>query len=64
VIERWKFNHEEKEKRRGEEIGAQCILKRRPAIYKHIAASLEAGPGELDSALTISTIKEESLKFK
>jgi len=45
-----------------EDIGAQCILKRPPAAYKHIAASLGAGPGEPQSALTISAIEGESLK--
>jgi len=47
---------------REEERGAQCILKRPPAAYKPIAAYQGAGPGELDLALTICTIKEESLK--
>jgi len=37
--------------------------KRPPAAYKPIAASQGAGPGEPDSALTISSVKEESLQF-
>jgi len=40
-------------KERGEEIGAQCILKRPPAAYQPIAAYQGAGPGEPDSALTV-----------
>jgi len=36
--------------------------KRPPAAYKPIAAYLGAGPGEPDSAPTINTIEEESLK--
>jgi len=43
-----------------EERGAQCILKCSPAAYQPIAASLGAGPGEPDSALTIRLSKGKS----
>jgi len=42
---------------REEKTGAQCILKRPPAAYQPIAASLGAGPGEPDSAPTIRLSK-------
>jgi len=45
---------------RKEERGAQCILNV-PQQLKPIAAYPGAGPGEPDSALTISSVKEESL---
>jgi len=45
---------------REEERGAQCILKRPPASYQPIAASLGAGPGEPDSARTIRRSRGKS----
>jgi len=54
VMERWKCIHKEREKRR--EV---LILKRPPAAYQPIAASLWAGPGEPDSALTIRLLKRK-----
>jgi len=37
-------------------------LKHPSAAYRPLAAYLGAGPGEPDSALTISSVKEESHK--
>jgi len=56
-MERCKFIHKEREKRREE-----CILNHPSAAYKPKAAYLGAGPGEPDSVLTISAIEEERLE--
>jgi len=58
----WRDENSSIRRGREEEIGAQCILKRPPAANKPIAAYQGAGPGEPDSALTISSVEEESLK--
>jgi len=49
---------------RREKRGDRCSVypKRPPAAYQPIAAYQGAGPGEPDSALTISSVKEECLK--
>jgi len=57
-------NGDENSSIRRERREERCSVypKRPPAANKPIAASLGAGPGEPDSALTISSVKEESLK--